>query len=496
MRRLAMWGLVALGVGLLSLAFPALAATDDDIPGVPLALGATVSGSTSSGDVNDVYAVSLNEGQEVHITCDPGSTSGTKGTFHLLVPGATLLSAAADWTEIAYTLSGGSFFRFWADFDYTPAKSGTYYLWVEWKEGSLNYQISVTRTSRPAITTPDAGDIPGTKVSDSSVDGVVSSRADRDDVYAVDLTAGRPLHLELVATGGSFGSAYLRLLTPGSQSVRGRYTFAVEPNYDVHEAVNWDSESKPNQTGTMDYTPTSSGTYYIWVLAGNDSFPYRLTVEGSGSGSTTTTTGPPTTTTTTTPGQTPAFVDVSSSHSYYAAIQGMAAGGIIGGYQTSGGVEFRPSNPLWRAQFAKMVCETMDMPVSEDLTSDFTDLGDDDPNNLYPNEYVAAAASNGITTGISPGLFAPYGDITRAQVVTMIVRAAKNLRPDALNDPPSGYTGVIPPFSDIHSPNLRIAEYNGLLDGLQGFEPVWDPWEKAARGEVAQMLWNLLRKLE
>jgi hypothetical protein len=442
--------------------------------------------------------VSLTGGQEIHVTCDPGLTSGAKGTFHLLAPGAATVSAADVYTELAYSLSGGSIIRYWADFDYIPPKSGTYYLWVEWKEGSLNYQLSATRTSRPALIAPDADDIPGLALSASGAEGVVSVRADPDDLYSVSLEAGRPARIELIPTGGAlYGSAWLSLLTPESTSVRSYSTweYAVPRDYERHFAQNT-SNSSPDESAVIEFTPASSGTYYVWVEAGLSNFPYRLTVTGSGLVSTTTTTLP-STTTTTIPGQNLAFTDVSPSHPYHAAIQGMAAGGIIGGYQTGGGgAEFRPSNPLWRAQFAKMVCKTVDVPVDEDMTSGFTDLGADDPTNLYPHEYVAAAAVNGITTGVGPGLFAPYGDITRAQVVTMIVRAAENLRPGALNDPSSGYSGVIPPFSDIHSPNMRIAEYNGLLEGLQGFGPGWDPWEKATRGEVAQMLWNLLRRLE
>ena len=47
-----------------------------------------------------------------------------------------------------------------------------------------------------------------------------------------------------------------------------------------------------------------------------------------------------------------------------------------------------------------------------------------------------------------------------------------------------------------HGENLRIAEYNGLLDGLLGMGPGWDVTANATRGEVAQMLWNLLNVLE
>lgn len=59
-----------------------------------------------------------------------------------------------------------------------------------------------------------------------------------------------------------------------------------------------------------------------------------------------------------------------------------------------------------------------------------------------------------------------------------------------------GCTGTIPGFSDVHSLNMRMAEYNGLTTGLVGFGPGWDPWAKATRAEVAQLLWNLWQRGE
>lgn len=69
---------------------PAQAASDDDIPGDPLALASAVSQSVSSGDVNDVYAVTLTAGQEVHIRCDPGPRAGRRAPSTCLSRGLLL----------------------------------------------------------------------------------------------------------------------------------------------------------------------------------------------------------------------------------------------------------------------------------------------------------------------------------------------------------------------------------------------------------------------
>lgn len=47
--------------------------------------------------------------------------------------------------------------------------------------------------------------------------------------------------------------------------------------------------------------------------------------------------------------------------------------------------------------------------------------------------YVEAGLENGIIQGVSPRLFAPYSPLTRAQVVTIVMRAAKAFKPEAFD---------------------------------------------------------------
>lgn len=185
-----------------------------------------------------------------------------------------------------------------------------------------------------------------------------------------------------------------------------------------------------------------------------------------------------------------AFTDV-PANPYGQAIQTLSDRGIISGFPDG---TFRPDNQVIRQQFSKMIVLTLGLPVNESNVVPFDDVQIDgfaDP--FYPDNYIAVAATNGITNGTGPRMFSPGANILRAQVVTMIVRGAQNVLPaGTLATPPTGYTGSLPNFSDIHSPNMRLAEFNGLLAGLQGFGASWDPWEAASRGEVAQMLANLL----
>jgi Bacterial Ig-like domain/S-layer homology domain len=197
------------------------------------------------------------------------------------------------------------------------------------------------------------------------------------------------------------------------------------------------------------------------------------------------------------------FVDVLPGAPYYTAIQGLYEAGIVSGDNGPLGPEFRPNNPVWRQQFAKMICGVFDLTVTEGMTSPFTDLDANNPTSLYPNEYVAAAYANGITTGTTATTFGPFLDISRAQVITMVVRALQNLAPGTLEPAAPGFVPTWDPtFSPIHGPNALLAEANGLLDGLgvdvehpAGDLAALDPWGVMPRGEVAQLLWNALQKV-
>jgi hypothetical protein len=197
----------------------------------------------------------------------------------------------------------------------------------------------------------------------------------------------------------------------------------------------------------------------------------------------------------------PSFPDVSASHPYADAIADLSGRGIISGY---GSGDFGPENPVTRQQFAKMIVLAAGYPVSESDLCGFVDVQVSGPGSLYPDNYVSVAAARDITRGTDghmvaghyvPGThFAPDKNITRLQVITMVVRTAQNLQPSLLALPPAGWNGNAAWAADAtHGVNARIAEYNGLLGGLDldGLTPAGT----MTRGEVAQVLHNLLGKL-
>ncbi len=164
---------------------------------------------------------------------------------------------------------------------------------------------------------------------------------------------------------------------------------------------------------------------------------------------------------------------------------------------------FGPYDLVTRQQFAKLILLTMaprtrrsTRPHCMTPATSSTRARSSAPQaSSTPYHYVAKSDTHGLTFGYPDGTFRPLGNITRQQVITMIVRAAH----DTSTQPPSNWQGVLSYIDPEHGERIRIAEYNGLptassaapragcLDGT--------PRQNATRGEVAQMLYNLLRIL-
>ena len=184
------------------------------------------------------------------------------------------------------------------------------------------------------------------------------------------------------------------------------------------------------------------------------------------------------------------FTDISASP-YKTAIESLAQGGGIGGYSDG---TFRPQNPVLRTQFAKMICLGLGLRVKDDPTRalPFHDVvrALNDP---YPDDYIAVAAADGLIQGTGNGHFGPYLDITRAQLLTIVVRAAQRFKPSGvLGEVPVGWHGILPATDPIHGRDVALAEYSGLLTGIDLTR--FSIWGKATRGEVAQLIWNLKQK--
>lgn len=138
-----------------------------------------------------------------------------------------------------------------------------------------------------------------------------------------------------------------------------------------------------------------------------------------------------------------ALRDVQSGSFYQEPVNHLIREGVITGYSDN---TFRPNNSVTRAEVANMLYKVLGL---DDVTY---------PNPVFPDvrpgiwytQPVAALSSNGIVGGFTDGTFRPNGNITRAEMATMIVNAYEELevRPGAttrFTDVKAGvwYTGTI-----------------------------------------------------
>jgi hypothetical protein len=179
------------------------------------------------------------------------------------------------------------------------------------------------------------------------------------------------------------------------------------------------------------------------------------------------------------------FRDVPGTHRFRTSIEVLAQLGVVSGYADG---TFRPDAPVTRQQFAKMVVLAMRIPASESDISTFTDVQKGGAATLFPDNYIAAAAREGVVKGKTVNgvpVFQPGAPILLAQAVTMVTRSAG----EALGEPPSSYRSVWGDFDRSHGATARLAQYNGLL---RYFPLQLSPWKQATRGETAALLFNLM----
>jgi hypothetical protein len=179
------------------------------------------------------------------------------------------------------------------------------------------------------------------------------------------------------------------------------------------------------------------------------------------------------------------FTDVEDTD-FEPSITALAYWEFMGGYPDN---TFRPDNPLQRQQFAKMAVLTMGYEVTAADVSTFADTPSPyDPVNqpLYPGSYAAVAAENQIMLGKPGNMFDFGGNVTRQQVITVVVRAAGA----ALAAPPAEWQGDLSYGDPTHGANIKKAEYNGLLAGIPDLA-TWDTTANATRGEAAELLAQL-----
>lgn len=169
------------------------------------------------------------------------------------------------------------------------------------------------------------------------------------------------------------------------------------------------------------------------------------------------------------------FTDISGI-SAETAVLSLNKIGVINGM---GGRIFAPDSSVTRAEFATMAVKALG--ITEDADCKFSDIQKSEW--FYP--YVSAAYKNGIVFGVSENEFNPYGKITCEEAAAMLTRAAKMLEIEA--DVKEYQAGGISEWA-VYSYNYCVAV--GILDAEKA------PKKALDRAEIAQMIYNMLKKAE
>lgn len=151
--------------------------------------------------------------------------------------------------------------------------------------------------------------------------------------------------------------------------------------------------------------------------------------------------------------------------------------------------EFRPDQPVTRAELAAMIARTLGMK-STSSNSQFTDTNKQE----WYNDAVNAAVEAGIVTGYEDGTFRPEQTITREEMAVMIDRALKAAGYD--EQEAQGQTPTYEDKDQIKPWAQEAIHRLGQLQLMDGTSPsTFDPEKEATRAQSAVLLQRLLQAL-
>lgn len=165
-----------------------------------------------------------------------------------------------------------------------------------------------------------------------------------------------------------------------------------------------------------------------------------------------------------------AYTDVADSD-YAAAIAHLSGLGVVDGYEDG---SYKPEKVVTRAEMAKLLVVALGLDAGADLLtgeSEFADVA----TSHWAIGFINVATQYGLIKGDGDGNFRPDDTVNYAEVATMALRA--------LN-----YTKVVEEKGQWPTNYLNKANELKLFEDVAEFKAS----EGAKRGEVAQILWNMV----
>ena len=189
------------------------------------------------------------------------------------------------------------------------------------------------------------------------------------------------------------------------------------------------------------------------------------------------------------------FSDVAGTK-YELAANTLCTYGMLRGYADG---TFRPESGLTRAELCALLTQTMRLHLPE-TGATFSDVAKDS----WYAPYIQAAQAAGYVSGVGNGRFAPQGQVTQEQMMTVLGRLAADLNLNFLgasNAVPED-TGISSKYSTWAQPWVWLLEKSQKnilgqpLSMLYASSDSIDPKAPATRGQTAQILYTLFTAVE
>ncbi len=162
------------------------------------------------------------------------------------------------------------------------------------------------------------------------------------------------------------------------------------------------------------------------------------------------------------------FYDVGSSHLYHDEISRVVTTGLMGGYENG---LFKPDGTVTRSQFAKIAVSLYNVMHTDDqidvinvTTKPFEDVPIDSGTTGDASDWIAAAKKAGLVSGVTSTSFAPYTEIRRDQMATMMCRAVGWEDEAAALSPGTAGFADVPPDS-VHWATAAYLKEQGVILG-------------------------------
>jgi hypothetical protein len=170
------------------------------------------------------------------------------------------------------------------------------------------------------------------------------------------------------------------------------------------------------------------------------------------------------------------FLDVPSSHPFYAEISKLAARGITLG---CGHFRYCPDHPVSRAEMAPLIIRALgEFSPPNPIQQRFSDVS---PENIF-YDFIEEMAVRQITLGCGDGIYCPAALTTREQMAAFIVRALGELNPAP---PAQQVFGDVPPGNPFYAFIGRLFDL-GITTGCGGGN--FCPDSPVTRGQLAAFL--------